>query len=85
MQAALHTKAGHTNEQLSGIFADFLAGNPLSKIRRVTFEKDGGKQAIFEKPWGDSSLVIGIPDDPSVLAETLNNLRLEAIKNRSLV
>ena len=69
-------KTGHTNDQLSTIFADFLAGNPLSKIKRQAFEKDGPKQAIIEKPWGDSSLAIIIPDDPTSLASTLNNLRL---------
>ena len=69
-------KPGHTNDQLSTIFAEFLAANPLSKIKRQSFDKDGVKQAIFEKPWGDISLAIMIPDHPTALAETLNNLRL---------
>jgi hypothetical protein len=67
---------GHTNDQLSTIFADFLAANPLSKIKRQAFEVDGPKQAIIEKPWGDSSLAVMIPDDPTALADILNSLRL---------
>jgi len=38
---AISPKPGPTNDQLSTIFADFLAGNPLSKIKRQSFEKDG--------------------------------------------
>src|SRR4051795_663839 len=69
-------KTSHTNDQLNTIFSSFLAANPLSKIKRIAIDREGTKQAVIEKPWGDASVAFDVPEDPTALSAILNDLRL---------
>jgi len=51
-------KSRSHNDQLSNILAELLTNNSLSKIKRTAFERDGTKQAIIDKPWGDALLAM---------------------------
>lgn len=74
-------------EDLSSINAAlsaFLEKNPKSEVQSV--DLGGRKINAVTTPWGDSSMVLEIPEDPSELFSALENLilpeRLAAIYHR---
>ena len=54
-------------------FGPFLRANPASSIEEP---KEPGGHIRIEKPWGDRSIAIFIPDDDDALAEALNSVIL---------
>lgn len=67
-------------------YASFLKDNPASSL--FGFRLDGKEEVAIQKPWGDKSLAIRVPEDDAELAAALKELlfppRYTAIYHKDL-
>jgi hypothetical protein len=53
--------------------ANFLEANTKSAVIKTSGDKG---VLVVQTPWGDSSILLRLPDDPAALIDALNNLLL---------